>query len=140
MYLPLVRVTIVVLTFCLLIAYINPLKWEAGVFHYLKQTNKETIQTYVGVVDRIYKNKAIILIDSEKKEVIVNQDDLPTDCQEGTWLLIYVYSDGTYNIIAQQDLTEKNKRKSNMLINKLLKKTHLLHRVKNGNKDNENNR
>lgn len=140
LYLLLVRIIIVALSLCLLIVYVNPLKWEAGVFHFLKQTNKQTVQTYVGVVDRIYKNEAIILIDSEKKEMIVNQDDLPTDCQEGTWLYIYIYSDGTYNIIAQPNLTEENKWKSNMLINELLKKSHLLHRVKNGNKDNQNNR
>lgn|SRR5699024_3257493 len=115
------RPIIVVMSICLLIVYINPLKWEAGVFKFLKEVKTNNVQTYVGVVDKIINNKAIILLEGEKREMIINKAELPHDCKDGTWVLINIYSDETYDISVQKDLTEKNKRKSQMLFDQLLK-------------------
>lgn len=121
MYLSIIRIIIIILSVFLLIV-VDPSKWTTGVFALLKNNEVETVTTKVGVVDRIENNKAVVLIDNETEEEIINKNDLPKGCEEGTWVLITKFSDDTYTIEIQKELTEKKKKESILLMKKLLEK------------------
>lgn len=120
-YLSTIRFIIIMLSVCLLIV-IDPSRWMTPIFALLQENNVTVESTLLGVVDRIEKQKATILIDSEKKEMIINPSYLPDKCGVGTWLLINKYSDGSYVINVQSELTNKNKEESKYLMEQLLKK------------------
>lgn len=119
MYVSIIRVLIIILSVFLIIV-IDPSKWKTGVFALLQKEEFQEVKTYVGVIDRIVKKEAVILVDSTKSDLIISMTELPPHCTTGTWLLINEYSDGTYTMTVQNELTEKNKSKSHYLIQQLL--------------------
>lgn len=118
MHLTSIRIIIIILTVCLLIV-IDPSKWTSGVFALLKERKNESVITVVGVIDRIESNQAVILIESEREELLVHTKHLPEDCYEGMWVIVNKYFNGTYQIKPQHDLTEKYNKKSKTLFNRL---------------------
>ena len=90
---------------------------------FLTVGSSSEIVSYKGVVDRMENDQAIILIDSMNKELVLPLDSLPVDTQMNDWLHIE-FIHHTYKIVSvDHQLTEKRKRKSTYLINKLREKT-----------------
>src|SRR5690625_4913566 len=110
-----IRVLIIILSSFLFIVT-NPFKWKLGASALLQDAPfKRLTHTYIGVVDRIEYYQAVILLDGKKSELTFHINKLPIHCSVGTWFLVNEYSDGTYSIIVQEELTKKNKSKSNHL-------------------------
>src|SRR5699024_5900131 len=113
---------IIIISIILFIINFNPSKWNTGVVAHLKEATEKEMTTYIGVIDRFVNEKAVILIENERKEIVMHKSDLPRDCREGTWLLISEHLDGSFTAIIQDELTNKNKKESKRLIEHLKNK------------------
>lgn len=76
-----------------------------------------------GFLDRIEDNdKAVILIEETKEELIVSIEDLPENSKENTWLKLEK-NESSYNIIGiAEDKTKNEEESTSSLLNQLKKK------------------
>lgn len=75
-----------------------------------------------GILDRFEENKAVILIEDQKEEIIVDKDILPENSDVSTWFDIKKQG-GSYNLIIDPDLTHEKKQKATDLRAKLKAKS-----------------
>lgn len=75
-----------------------------------------------GVLDRFEENKAVILIEDQKQEIVIDKNQLPANSKTGTWFTIEKQGDH-YNFTIDQSKTEKEKQTSSDLIAKLRAKS-----------------
>jgi Ser/Thr protein kinase RdoA (MazF antagonist) len=76
-----------------------------------------------GILDRFEGDKAVILIEEENAELIVNKTDLPLNSEVNTIFLIEKKADD-YQIIKVDDAaTNQAKEKSTLLMDKLRAKS-----------------
>lgn len=81
------------------------------------------IVLYKGVLDRIENDHAVILIETIDQELVLSKDLLPLEIPTHTWVNIE-FIDHTFKVISiDHPLTEKRKRKSTYMINKLRENT-----------------
>lgn len=76
----------------------------------------------LGVIDRFESDLAVILIESEHREIIVAKNALPTDALEGTWLTITEISEDAYTFQINVEQTKKQRKKVQSLREQLLQK------------------
>ncbi|WP_188208143.1 DUF3006 family protein [Alkalibacillus aidingensis] len=82
------------------------------------------MKTYQGVLDRIVDGqKATILIESLKKEVTLNLDELPKGSQEGTWFDIALEGDQVRELVINQIKTDEQKQSTTNRLNRLRSKS-----------------
>lgn len=77
-----------------------------------------------GVVDRISEGKyAVILVESIKREFLVDVQTVDVSLREGLWLdIILDESNEIKDLIPNEQLTEKNKQNVDDLMSKLRKR------------------
>lgn len=74
-----------------------------------------------GVLDRFVNNQAVILIESDNEELIIDKNKLPNNSREGTWFNLE-RTQSCYTIIGiNEELTVENKTDTNKLMNRLKK-------------------
>lgn len=85
---------------------------------------KELGKRVSGVVDRISEGKyAVILVESLKKEFIVDINTVDVSLREGLWLdLILDANDKIQQLTPNEQLTKKNEQKVDDLMSKLRKR------------------
>ncbi|MUV38927.1 hypothetical protein JNUCC1_02799 [Lentibacillus sp. JNUCC-1] len=71
-----------------------------------------------GVLDRFEENQAVILLEDQKEEIIVERDALPENSQINTWFNIEK-TGGQYKLSIDHDTTEKELETSQDLLAKL---------------------
>lgn len=76
----------------------------------------------LGVIDRFEAHQAVILIESEKREIIVTKNTLPLEAVEGTWLNITQTGQDAYTFQINMNQTNKQRSKAQSLREKLLNK------------------
>lgn len=73
-----------------------------------------------AVVDRISEGKAVILIESHKKEIIVDVNEVDIAIQEGDWLDLELDGDDNIMYIKENyELTEKQTDKIEVIVDRL---------------------
>jgi len=75
-----------------------------------------------GVLDRFEENKAVILIEDKKQEIVIDKNQLPANSVTGTWFTIEKNNDN-YQLTVDQAKTEKEKQTSSDLMAKLREKS-----------------
>ncbi|MBU5468330.1 DUF3006 domain-containing protein [Virgibacillus sp. MSJ-26] len=75
-----------------------------------------------GVLDRLEENKAVILIEESKQEIVINKNQLPANSVTGTWFTIEK-QEGRYHFTIDQAKTEQKKQTSSDLMAKLRTKS-----------------
>jgi len=73
-----------------------------------------------GIIDRMYDGKAVILLESEKKEIIVNEKNLPEGSEVNTWLYIEMKEEVYHVHSIDYRKTKKEKEKTKLLLQQLL--------------------
>lgn len=78
-----------------------------------------------GVLDRIENGYAIILIESNKEELIIPVNQLPAGSSAGTWFSISIENEQVTQLTIDQKTTLQKRQTAEQLRNKLnqLKKT-----------------
>lgn len=76
-----------------------------------------------GVIDRIEEDeRAVILMEEERKEITLPIDELPNDTREGSWVKIKVTEKGDLILSIHEENTRDEFENSKRLREKLLKR------------------
>lgn len=75
-----------------------------------------------GVLDRFEENKAVILIEDQKQEIVVDKDILPKNSDVSTWFDIEKQKEH-YTLTIDTDMTKQKKQKATDLRAKLRAKS-----------------
>lgn len=79
------------------------------------------VVTYIGVLDRIEDDRAIILLETINQMIVIPRESLPVGSQENMWFNIDRVGQ-TYKVIAINDeVTREYQKESTHLMNKLRK-------------------
>lgn len=74
----------------------------------------------LGVIDRIEEDLAVILIEEEKRELVIPKDELPEHATTGTWLQITTIKADTYEFVINETKTNEQKTRVQHLREQLL--------------------
>lgn len=76
-----------------------------------------------GVIDRFEENLAVILIEAEKKELIIDVAKLPEGAKPGIWLKLKQLENEEWLIEIDLETTEVESNKTSDLLSKLRAKS-----------------